>query len=265
VHLAEIRSHVAAVVIHVPRRNPIGFALAAALVAVAGASGALSTSGTTVTVIAGTPAETSLQLTPKTVRAGTVVFRVQNQGKKPHRFEICANGKTGSACAGKMTPVLAPGKAASLTVKLASGRFSYLDALGKAAKGVLVVSTAKAGTTSSPTPTPTPTKTSTGGGTAGGGSSAPGTASPTGPADVAAGRQIFTSVGCTGCHTLAAVGSTGGISLDDLQPTIAIAIDNITNGNSGGMPDFGSQLTKTQISSVATFVFCATHAGAAAC
>jgi len=246
----------------VPRRNLMGAALAAALVAVAGASGARSVGGTTVTVIAGKPAETSLQLTPKTVPAGTVVFKVQNQGKKPHRFEICANGGAGSACAGRMTPVLAPGKGASLTVKLASGRFSYLDALGKTPKGVLVVSTAKAGTT--PTPTNPPPKTSTGG-TSGGGSSTSGTATPTGAGDVAAGRQIFTTVGCTGCHTLAAVGSTGGISLDDLQPTIAIAIDNITNGNSAGMPDFGSQLTKTQISSVATFVFCATHAGAAGC
>src|SRR3954468_8741262 len=160
IDLFEIQSHAAAVVIHVPRGNLIGVALAAALVAVAGASAALSASGTTVTVIAGKPAETSLQLTPKTVPAGTVVFKVQNQGKKPHRFEICANGKTGSACAGKLTPVLAPGKRASLTVKLASGRFSYLDALGNAAKGVLVVGTAEAGTKPTPTPTPAPTKTS---------------------------------------------------------------------------------------------------------
>ena len=67
----------------------------------------------------------------------------------------------------------------------------------------------------SPTPT-TPTPTTPSGGTSTGGSTTTtgGTTVGTGSSslgDVNAGRQIFTSVGCTGCHTLAAVGSIGGV------------------------------------------------------
>jgi len=58
-------------------------------------------------------------------------------------------------------------------------------------------------------------------------------------------------VGCTGCHTLAAVGSNGGIDLDDLKPRLPVAIDNITNGNAVGMPAWAGQLTKTQIQNLA--------------
>ncbi len=36
-------------------------------------------------------------------------------------------------------------------------------------------------------------------------------------------------------------------------------IDNVTNGNSDGMPNFSLQLTKAQINNVASYVFCVTH------
>ena len=135
----------------------------AGLIAALASGGAFSATGTTVTVVAGKPTELSLRLTPKSVPAGRVVFKVQNQGKKPHRFLICTSSKGGSAnsCPGKGTPVLLPGKAASLTVTLASGRFEFLDSVaGNAkagAKGVLVVKAATTQPVSSPTPTtPTP-------------------------------------------------------------------------------------------------------------
>ena len=246
----------------------------AGLIAALASGGAFSATGTTVTVVAGKPTELSLRLTPKTVPAGRVVFKVQNQGKKPHRFVICSSSKGGSAnsCPGKGTPVVSPGKAASLTVTLASGRFEFLDSVaGNAkagAKGVLVVEAATTQPVSSPTPT-TPTPTTPSGGTSTGGSTTTtGGSTVTGSSslgDVNAGRQIFTSVGCTGCHTLVAVGSTGGVDLDDLKPSLAVAIDNITNGNAEGMPAWAGQLTKTQIQNVAAFVYCATNKGAAGC
>jgi mono/diheme cytochrome c family protein len=85
------------------------------------------------------------------------------------------------------------------------------------------------------------------------------------PTGANAGRQIFTSVGCTGCHSLVGAGSIGGVDLDSLKPSLAVAIDNITNGNSEGMPAWSGQLTKTQIQNDAAFVYCATNAGAAGC
>jgi len=257
----------------------IGIAAAAggALVA-ALAAGAVSASGTTVTVVAGKPAEHSLRLTPRTVPAGKVVFKVQNRGRKPHRFVICSSSKGGTAnsCPGRGTRLLAPGKSASLAVTLTGGRFEYLDSVaGNAkagAKGVLVVKAASTRPVSSPTPTtPTPTTSTptTPSGTPGGTTSTPG-GTPVGTGssslgDVNAGRQIFTSVGCTGCHTLAAAGSLGGVDLDSLKPSLAVAIDNITNGNAEGMPAWAGQLTKTQIQNVAAFVYCATNAGASGC
>ena len=69
------------------------------------------------------------------------------------------------------------------------------------------------------------------------------------------GKAIFASVGCSGCHTLAAAGSTGtvGPNLDDAKPSKELAIDRVTNGQ-GGMPSFKGQLSEAQIEAVATFV-----------
>jgi mono/diheme cytochrome c family protein len=243
----------------------------AVLLAALAAGGAASATGTTVTVVAGKPAERSLRLTPKTVPAGKVVFKVRNQGKRPHRFVLCSSSKGGTAnsCPGRGTPVLAPGKSASLAVTLAGGRFEYLDSVaGNAqagAKGVLVVTAGTARPVSSPTPTSPTSPTPSGGTTPTSGGTTPVGTGSSSLGDVNAGRQIFTSVGCTGCHTLAAAGSLGGIDLDSLKPSLAVAIDNITNGNSQGMPAWAGQLTKTQIQNVAAFVFCATNAGAAGC
>ena len=71
---------------------------------------------------------------------------------------------------------------------------------------------------------------------------------------VKAGMTVFEST-CASCHTLAAAGSTGtvGPNLDQLKPSDALVIHQVTNGG-GGMPAFGSTLSKSQIQSVALFV-----------
>jgi glucose dehydrogenase len=72
---------------------------------------------------------------------------------------------------------------------------------------------------------------------------------------VKAGMKVFDTAGCATCHTLAAAGSTGtvGPNLDQLKPSDAAVVTQVTNGG-GGMPAFGSTLSKSQIQSVALFV-----------
>src|SRR6266487_4600008 len=78
--------------------------------------GALSAGGTvaqrgvtpkaaTITVIAGKPSELLFKLSTKKVSPGKVTFKVTNQGRLPHTFEICSSPKGGSAnkCKGKVT------------------------------------------------------------------------------------------------------------------------------------------------------------------
>jgi mono/diheme cytochrome c family protein len=69
------------------------------------------------------------------------------------------------------------------------------------------------------------------------------------------GRALFTSVGCSSCHTLAAAGASGhvGPNLDTLKPTAAAIAKQVTDGG-GGMPAFKDQLSSTQIQQVARYV-----------
>ncbi len=71
------------------------------------------------------------------------------------------------------------------------------------------------------------------------------------------GAAIFKGVGCAGCHTLKAAGSTGttGPNLDQLAPnlTLAIVIRQVTNGGAV-MPPFKDKLTSAQIQAVAKYV-----------
>ena len=73
--------------------------------------------------------------------------------------------------------------------------------------------------------------------------------------DPAAGKSVFASAGCGGCHTLEAAGSSGqvGPNLDEAKPDAALAIDRVTNGK-GVMPSFKGQLSEKQIQDVAAFV-----------
>lgn len=83
---------------------------------------------------------------------------------------------------------------------------------------------------------------------------------PTG--DAAAGKRVFASTGCGGCHTLADAGTRGtvGPNLDQARPDLALILDRVTNGK-GVMPPFKGSLSEKQIRDVAAYVFQATRAG----
>jgi len=70
-----------------------------------------------------------------------------------------------------------------------------------------------------------------------------------------AGKAVFASAGCGGCHTLAAAGATAtvGPNLDETQPSSDLVVERVTNG-SGAMPSFKDSLTEPQIEDVAAFV-----------
>jgi mono/diheme cytochrome c family protein len=80
------------------------------------------------------------------------------------------------------------------------------------------------------------------------------TAGAGGAVTAAAGKKVF-AANCGSCHTLADAGTNGNVgpNLDDLKPNMASVVKQVTNGG-GGMPAFGSQLSKTQIQSVAKYV-----------
>jgi mono/diheme cytochrome c family protein len=69
------------------------------------------------------------------------------------------------------------------------------------------------------------------------------------------GKQIFTTAGCAGCHTLKAAGATGtvGPNLDAAKPSEAKVVHQVNVGG-GAMPAFKGQLTPAQITAVAKFV-----------
>ncbi len=73
--------------------------------------------------------------------------------------------------------------------------------------------------------------------------------------DPAAGKEVFASAGCTGCHTLSDAGSTGtvGPNLDDAKPSYELVVQRVSLGQ-GGMPSFGDQLEPQQIADVAAYV-----------
>ena len=79
--------------------------------------------------------------------------------------------------------------------------------------------------------------------------------------DPTAGKAVFTSAGCSGCHTLKAANATGNVgpNLDTLKPPYAIVVHQVEVGG-GAMPAFKGQLTPKQIHDVAAFVFSSTHA-----
>ena len=120
------------------------------------------------------------------------------------------------------------------------------DADDVAAYVATAVGKGGAGGTAAPAPTPEPKpKPKPGGGTSGGGNTA----------QVAAGKKVFLSAACGGCHTLADAGSGGNIGpdLDQLKPTKAQVAKQVETGG-GAMPSFKDQLTQQQIDDVAVYV-----------
>jgi outer membrane protein assembly factor BamB len=110
--------------------------------------------------------------------------------------------------------------------------------LGGSSSGSTATST---GTSTSMQTTTSAKTTSSGGGSTSG-------------ASLKMGESVFKS-NCASCHTLAAAGSNGtvGPNLDQLKPSDALVTKQVTNGG-GGMPAFGSSLSKAQIASVAKYV-----------
>jgi mono/diheme cytochrome c family protein len=79
-------------------------------------------------------------------------------------------------------------------------------------------------------------------------------AAPT-PGDVSAGRNVFLTAGCVGCHTLADAHSTGtvGPNLDSAKPSADLVRQRVENGL-GPMPSFRGKLSPAQIDAVAAYV-----------
>jgi mono/diheme cytochrome c family protein len=77
--------------------------------------------------------------------------------------------------------------------------------------------------------------------------------------DPTAGKSVFESAGCKGCHTLKDAGATGtvGPNLDSAKPPLSLAVTRVVNGG-GGMPPFKGQLSDKQIADVAAYVVKAT-------
>ena len=70
-----------------------------------------------------------------------------------------------------------------------------------------------------------------------------------------AGSAVFTSAGCSSCHTLKAAGATGtiGPDLDQVRPSAA-TVAGIVRSGGGAMPSFSGKLSDAQISAVAAYV-----------
>ena len=80
--------------------------------------------------------------------------------------------------------------------------------------------------------------------------------------DAAAGKQVFDTAGCKGCHTLKDAGATGtvGPNLDDAKPSLSLVVERVTKG-AGAMPPFKGTLSDKQIANVAAYVVKATGGG----
>ena len=78
--------------------------------------------------------------------------------------------------------------------------------------------------------------------------------------DPAAGKQVFLTVGCKGCHTLKDAGATGtvGPNLDEVKPPLGRVVERVVNGK-GAMPPFKGTLSTKQIADVAAYVVKATQ------
>ena len=122
----------------------------------------------------------------------------------------------------------------------------YFDREPSEASGAASTTTAAPTTTASTPTTTAPAPTTT--------------TAPAGQGDATAGKAVFASAGCGGCHTLKAAGSTGtvGPNLDQLKPPLDRIVQQVDNGG-GPMPAFKGQLTAKQIQDVAAYVYASTH------
>ena len=106
----------------------LSFALLVAAIGLAIVPAAISkSSATQATTVTVTAKEFKFTLSKRSVPKGAVTFKVTNKGKLPHDFKI----------SGKKTPLLKPGKSATLKVTLSKGSKAYICTVsGHAAAGM---------------------------------------------------------------------------------------------------------------------------------
>jgi len=77
--------------------------------------------------------------------------------------------------------------------------------------------------------------------------------------DPVAGKTIFKTGPCAGCHTLADAGTHGtvGPNLDQAKPPLSRVVDRVLNGKNA-MPPFKGTFSTKQIADVAAYVVKAT-------
>lgn len=143
-------------------------ALAVALLG-ASAAGVVAHASATAKTINVTEKEFHIGLSTRKGAVGSVRFVVKNTGKLSHALEI-----SGPGVKSKRTPLIKPGKSATLTVTLRSGTYTlWCPVPGHAAQGMKTSLTVAGGTssgsggdTTTTTPAPTTTDSSGGGGEA---------------------------------------------------------------------------------------------------
>jgi mono/diheme cytochrome c family protein len=77
--------------------------------------------------------------------------------------------------------------------------------------------------------------------------------------DPVAGKAVFKTGPCAGCHTLADAGTHGNVgpNLDQAKPPLSLVVDRVVNGK-GNMPPLKGTLSTKQIADVAAYVVKAT-------
>ena len=82
--------------------------------------------------------------------------------------------------------------------------------------------------------------------------------------DPVAGKRLFSSSGCSGCHTFTAAGSKGttGPNLDDARPSPGAVVHQLQHGG-GLMPSFEGKLSEKDMNNLAAFVGAGNRSGTA--
>lgn len=226
---------------------------------------------TVVTVTAGKPGEFAFTLSKTSlIAAGPVTFKVTNKGVLTHDFKICtvatASTTPKNSCVGRVTPILAPGKSASLTVTLPAGTYEYLSTEPKdtthGMKALLGVGVKAPAATPSTTTTPVKVSTTPLGAKTVTTTTTTATVTPLVlVGDPVNGALVYHSAGCDACHHLLGTGpnSRDGQNLDTTTyATQAPYVTEITKGDTD-MPAYSATLSASEINDVAAYVFLSSH------
>ena len=135
-------------------------ALAALALLGAGIAGVLAHAGSSkAQTVDVTLKDYSIGFSTRKLKAGTVHFVVKNKGPHTHGFDLSGPG----VAKAKLKALLKPGKSATLTVTLKSGKYSaWCPVPGHVAKGMKATVTASGGSVAPPVSTAPDTTTSGG-------------------------------------------------------------------------------------------------------